>query len=104
MLGQMAATDYVDKLPVLYAEFVEAAAHSPDKTHFVAFFSGARDLMEKTPLFWKNYVQGKLNGEFGGLHHFLRLPFPDGPNWYLDQIEANMEILVQRLQTPKPGK
>ena len=50
LLGQMAAPDYVDKLPILYAEFAEAAAFSKDRTHFIGMFSSAEDLMRKTPL------------------------------------------------------
>jgi hypothetical protein len=45
LLGQMAAPDYVDKLPVLYLEFAEAAAFSPGQAHFIGTFSSAEDLM-----------------------------------------------------------
>lgn len=79
LLGQMAADDYVDKLPVLYAEFAEAARYSRDRTHFVAMYSSAVDLMQKTPVFWDNYVQRKLNRDFGALYRFLNDPYPDAP-------------------------
>ena len=72
LLGQMAAEDYADKLPILYAEFAEATRFTKDKTHFIAMFSSATDLMQKTPTFWKNYAQLKLNRDFSALHHFLR--------------------------------
>ena len=39
LLGQMAAGDYVEKLPLLYAEFAEAARHNQDKKSFVSQFS-----------------------------------------------------------------
>jgi hypothetical protein len=93
LLGQMAAEDYVDKLPVLYAEFAEAARFSKDKTHFVAMYTSAADLMKKTPGFWEKFVQVKLNRDFGGLYRFLNDPYPDGPNEYLQRIEANMDRL-----------
>jgi hypothetical protein len=93
LLGQMAAEDYVDKLPVLYAEFSEASRFSHDKPHFVGMFSSADDLMKKTPTFWEKYVQMKLNRDFGGLYKFLNDPYPDGPNCYLQRIEANMKKL-----------
>ena len=93
LLGQMAAEDYVDKLPVLYSEFAEAAQYSKDKTHFVAMYSSAADLMKKTPGFWEKFVQVKLDRDFGGLYRFLSDPYPDGPNEYLMRIEANMERL-----------
>jgi hypothetical protein len=101
LLGQMAAEDYVDKLPILYAEFAEAARHTKDKTHFIALYSSAADLMQKTPTFWENYVQLKLNRDFSVLHRFLNDPYPHGPNWYLERIEANMERLRLRLAASK---
>jgi predicted metal-dependent HD superfamily phosphohydrolase len=97
LLGQMAAEDYVDKLPTLYAEFAEAARHSKDRTHFIAMFSSAEDLMRKTPAFWEKFVRLKLDRDFGGLHRFLNDPCPSGPNWYFERIEANLECLRQRI-------
>jgi hypothetical protein len=97
LLGQMAAEDYVEKLPVLYSEFAEATHFSKDKPHFVAMFSSAADLMQKTPSFWEKYVQMKLNRDFGGLYRFLNDPYPQGPNEYLLRIEANMKKLRERI-------
>jgi hypothetical protein len=102
LLGQMAAEDYVDKLPILYSEFAEAAEHSKDKTHPAMNYSNATDLMRKTPVFWKECVQMKLQRDFGGLYLFLNDPYPDGPNEYIRRIETNMDRLRKRLQaTPK---
>jgi hypothetical protein len=97
LLGQMAAADYVDKLPILYAEFAEAAAYSQDRTHFIAMFSSADDLMQKTPTFWEKFVRLKLDQDFGGLHRFLNDPYPSGPNSYFERIEANIERLRNRM-------
>jgi hypothetical protein len=97
LIGQMAAEDYVEKLPVLYAEFAEAAAYCHNNALFIASFSSAEDLMQKTPNFWKKFVLGKLEHEFGGMHHFLNSPYPDGPNFYLDRIEDNIERLSRQL-------
>ena len=97
LLGQMAAEDYVDKLPTLYAEFAEAAHHSEDRTNFVGMFSSAEDLMQKTPAFWEKFVRLKLDQDFGGLHEFLNDPYPSGPNSYFERIEANIERLRQRI-------
>jgi hypothetical protein len=97
LLGQMAAEDYVQKLPILYSEFAEAVQYSKDKTHFISMFSSAEDLMHKTPAFWEKFVQLKLNRDFGGLYRFLNDPYPHGPNYYLERIEANMERLRQRI-------
>jgi hypothetical protein len=97
LLGQMAANDYVDKLPVLYLEFAEAAAFNAGKMRAGGFFSSAEDLIQKTPLFWEKYVQPKLNRDFLCLYRFLNDPYPDGPNAYMGKIEANMARLRQGL-------
>jgi hypothetical protein len=99
LLGQMAATDYVDKLPILYSEFAEAARFNQGKMKAGGFFSSALDLMQKTPIFWDNYVKNKINREFLGLYKFLNDPYPDGPNAYIDQIEANIARLREKLKT-----
>jgi hypothetical protein len=93
LVGQMAAVDYIEKLPALYAEFAEAAAQGKNDTRFFAGFSSAEDLISKTPVFWKKHVQEKLEREFAGMHHFLSSPYPDGPNFYLHRIEANLHKL-----------
>jgi hypothetical protein len=97
LLGQMAAEDYVEKLPILYSEFAEAVASSKDRTHFIAMFSSAADLMQKTPTFWEKFVRLKLDRDFGGLHQFLNDPYPSGPNRYFERIEANIARLRQRI-------
>ncbi len=103
LLGQMAAPDYVDKLPVLYSEFAEAARCSPDgKMKAGGFFASAEDLMQKTPLFWDNYARNKINREFLGLYRFLNDPYPDGPNDYLDRIESNIARLRRQLDARGP--
>jgi hypothetical protein len=93
LLGQMAADDYVEKLPILFSEFAEAARHTKDKTHIVSMFSSAEDLMRKTPNFWEKYVQPKLNRDFESMHKYLNNPYPNGTNWYLQRIEANMACI-----------
>ena len=97
LLGQMAADDYVDKLPILYEEFAEAARHTNVKTSLVRMYSSANDLMQKTPVFWEKYVKLKLNRDFGAMYRFLNQPYPYGPNFYLNRIAANMEKLRERL-------
>lgn len=97
LLGQMAADDYVEKLPVLYSEFEEAARHAPSLTNLLGMFSSAADLVRKTPVFWEKYVTLKLNRDYEGLYRFLNHPYPDGPNSYVTRIEANMERIKQHL-------
>jgi hypothetical protein len=93
LVGQMAADDYVEKLPALYAEFAEAAAQRKSESPSFGEFSSAEDLMNKTPLFWEKHVREKLEHDFSGIHHFLNSPYPDGPNFYLSRIEANVQRL-----------
>jgi hypothetical protein len=93
----MAAGDYVDKLPVLYLEFAETASYNAGKMKAGGFFSSADDLMQKTPLFWEKYVKTKIEREFLGLYRFLNDPYPDGPNPYMRQIEANIARLRREL-------
>ena len=97
LLGQMAADDYVDKLPVLYGEFQEAARHDRGHTDFITKFGGAQDLMQRTPAFWRDYVLPKLERDFLGLHRFLNQPHPNGRNWYVERIEANMGRIKEQL-------
>jgi hypothetical protein len=99
LLGQMAADDYVEKLPVLYDEFQEAARYDRGHTDFISKFGGARDLLQRTPGFWRDYVRPKLDKDFGGLHRFLNQPYPNGRNWYLERIEANMERIREQMAT-----
>ena len=97
LLGQMSAADYVDKLPVLYSEFAEAARYNEGKMKAGGFFASADDLMQKTPLFWEQYVQQKISREFLGLFRFLNVPYPDGPNPYIERIDANIARLRRQL-------
>ncbi len=93
LLGQMAATDYVEKLPVLYAEFAEASQFAGGDALKSITFPSAEDLMRNTPGFWQHYVVPKIERDFGGLYQFLADPYPDGPNFYIDAIEANISKL-----------
>jgi hypothetical protein len=97
LLGQMAADDYVDRLPILFAEFAEAAAFAKGKPSFILMFNSAADLLKKTPAFWDNYVKLKLDRDFSGQFRFLNQPPPDGNNHYLERIESNISRLRQIL-------
>jgi hypothetical protein len=97
LLGQMAAADYVDKLPILYEEFAEAAKFSNEGSHFLSTFTSADDLMRKTPVFWEEYVLHRLERDFLGLYRFLNAPYPSGPNPYVRRVEANMKRIKQLL-------
>jgi len=95
LLGQMAAPDYVDKLPALYEEFAEAVRFTNDHKAAIASFTSARNLIERTPVFWENVVRKKLEDQLRGLYRFLNDPYPDGPNGYVERIEANASLIVR---------
>lgn len=96
LLGQMAAPDYIDKLPILYLEFVESAAYNGGKMTASGSFASADDLVRKTPLFWEKYVVPKLQRDFLGVYHYLERPPFAGANDYVERIEANISRLRER--------
>ena len=97
LLGQMAARDYIEKLPILFEEFAEAQLFSKPPFNSHITFDSVNDLMGKTPLFWESYVKPKIEGEFESLYKFLNDPYPTGPNRYLERIETNLDRLRQQL-------
>lgn len=96
LLGQMAADDYVERLPELYLEFAEAASFAGAQGNRLAYES-AEDLMRRTPGFWEGFAQAKLNRDFQGMYRFLNEPYPEGPNDYMERIQQNIGKLRQRL-------
>jgi len=100
LLGQMAAPDYIDKLPLLFEEFAEASRHHPDAPAIPRYASPA-DLIRHTPAFWNQHVRPRLDRDFNGVHRFLNDPWPDGPNPYLQRIEANI-AKAAALHPPSP--
>jgi hypothetical protein len=97
LLGQMAADDYVEKLPVLYSEFAEASRHEGGKNPSVNLFTSEDDLMKKTPAFWEKYVRQKLETDFEGLYRYMNNPYPSGSNYYVEKVEANIARLRRKL-------
>lgn len=93
LLGQMAAADYVAKLPILYEEFAEAAHHPIPGAPPVMAFGSADALIRNTPKFWDGYVRPKIDGQFLGLHAYLNDPYPHGANPYISRIERNLAPL-----------
>ena len=90
-LGQMAAPDYVAKLPFLFAEFEEADDynHVPKAKRM---FSSAVQLVTGTGGFWHNFVRPRLETEFSGMYRYLALPAPSRRNPYLDAVERNIAL------------
>ena len=95
-LAQMSAADYLDELPILFKEFVEAYDYEkvpPEKRPYRTF----REMLLKTPAFWNNYVRPMLDFEAGGVHRYLTTA--GQPNPYLQAVEANIAEVQRRLQT-----
>ena len=95
-LAQMSAPDYVDKLPVLYKEFDEAFNFEGTPQEKRPYHS-LRELLEKTPGFWTNYVRPMLDFEAAGVHRYLTTA--GQPNPYLQAVEANLAEVRRRLQS-----
>ena len=100
LVGQMAAEDYVDKLPVLQAEFIEAAQASPELAPPEAKYEDEQELLRRTPGFWRDVARPRIETELGGLYRFLADPYPDGRNEYLARIEANVARAERLISTP----
>jgi hypothetical protein len=99
-LGQMAASDYVDELAFLYAEFEESDNffNTPrDKR----LFRSVRDLIAKTPVFWEKFVLPRITHDYAGVFRFLADPYPGGPNPYLQAIEKNMTRALTLAYAPE---
>jgi hypothetical protein len=97
LLGQMAAEDYVEKLPILFEEFAEAAKYTEDRKQFILTFNSSAELLHRTPAFWEGFVKPKLENDFGGVYRFLNKPYPAGTNEYVRHVEANIDRLRRSL-------
>jgi hypothetical protein len=96
LLGQMAASDYVDKLPILFLEFEESARFNQGKPGSGMMFASAADLKQRTPAFWEKYVVPKIEKDFLGLYRFLANP-ETGRNQYMERIESNIARIRQEV-------
>jgi hypothetical protein len=94
-LAQISAGDYLEKLPRLYIEFEESFAFNripPEQRPY----RGLRELLEKTPGFWTDYVLPVLEEKVGAVYRYLS---PMGePNPYMLSAEANVTELKRRLE------
>lgn len=95
-LAQMSAADYLDKLPHLYREFVECFDFEQVPEAKRPYHS-LREMLEKTPGFWQNYVRPLLDFEAGGVHRYLTTA--GQPNPYLQAVETNIVEIQRRLRT-----
>ncbi len=88
-LGQLSDPLYPTKLGQLFREFEESDTFSNVPLQQRAFRS-EQDLVRRTPGFWRNLVKPKLDRDFQGVYRFLARPAPEGPNPYMEAVEANI--------------
>jgi hypothetical protein len=96
-IGQMAAEDYIEKLPLLFTEFDESAKFNGEDIPPASRFESVDELLTKTPLFWMHYVKPKIENAFLGVHRYLDLLPPD-EGGYIANIQANIDRLKYQLQ------
>jgi len=94
-LAQMSAPDYVEKLPALFKEFLEAFEFEQVPMEKRPYHN-LRQLLEKTPGFWSNLVRPMLDFEAGGVYRYLSTA--GQPNPYLLAVEANLAEVHRLLQ------
>ena len=95
-LAQISAAEYLEKLPKLYTEFQEAFEISEIAMEDRPY-KNERELLEKTPLFWHDFVLPLLDRETDSAYRYLSPP--GQPNPYLIAIEANLKELTRRLNS-----
>jgi hypothetical protein len=92
-LGQMSDPGYLQKLPMLYEELREGG---------VSGYTSARDLIEKTPAFFQNFVMKRLNEDFNSVYRLAAVHFK-GKNLYIQGMIKNITKLkanISDLQLP----
>jgi hypothetical protein len=82
-LGQMSDPDYIEKLPNLYEELKEGK---------VSGYTSAQDLIEKTPVFFEDFVMKRLTGDYHSVYRFAANHF-GGRDLYLEGIKTNIARL-----------
>ena len=94
-LGQMAAPEYPEKLPHLFAEFEEADDFSnvpPQKR----MFTSVNHLLAATGGFWRGFVFAKLENEFAAVYRHLEIPGQPSRNPYIEAIDRNVALITAR--------
>ena len=92
LISQMSASNYPEKLPLLYREFEEAYRYEGIEKlerDGALLFQSADDLMKKTPFFYENIVKDRLE-KMGSMYTYLS---ENSENPYIDAIEENIKRL-----------
>jgi hypothetical protein len=92
LLGQMSASDYVDKLPSLYLEFEEAYGFEGLENLYgrgSTLFKDSSHLIKNTPLFFEKIVMERFK-MMGSVYTYLTYHFNSSDNPYIKEIEKNI--------------
>ena len=95
LLGQMAADNYIEKLPYLFEEFREGYKYEGVdklKRQGITIFENADQLIKDPPHFYENVVKNRLK-DMGSVYEFLA---PGGRNRYFESIEKNIRQIKSR--------
>ena len=98
LLGQMSMDDYIEKLPVLYNEFVEAYRFKgldKLKGQDSTMPESADALIKSTPMFYENVALGRFK-LMGSMHEYLQYHFNSPDNPYITAIEKNIALIKER--------
>lgn len=93
LLGQMAASDYPEKLQALFHEFDEAYHYEGKeklKQMGMAIFDSADELIRNTPHFYEYIVKERFEN-MGAIYRYLPLHFNDSRNPYIESLEENIK-------------
>ena len=97
-LAQMAAPDYLNKLPLLHQEMLEAKNASPGTPPPIFIPETVSEMIQSTPHFFEQLVKPKLEQEFDGVFLLVNDPYPNGPNPYLDRIQKHLKNIQKSKQ------
>lgn len=103
LLGQISDVNYLGKLTRLHDEFREAAAFSGQAAPSCFDYADLDELLQRTPVFWRDYVWPRLQRDCDAMYRFLNRPYPDGRNEYMERAEENIAA-VQRAARCDPQK
>jgi hypothetical protein len=98
LLGQMSTEDYIEKIPILYNEFVEAYRFNGldnPKGDGSTMPESADDFIRSTPNFYEDVALARFK-LMGSIHEYLRYHFDSPDNPYLSAIERNIALIKER--------
>jgi hypothetical protein len=99
LLGQMSASDYVDKLPSLYLEFEEAYNFEGLENLYgrgSTLFRDSNHLIRNTPLFFEKVVMERFK-MMGSIYTYLTYHYNSNEIPYIKEIEKNIDKIKNTL-------